>query len=164
MLSDLITKHNIINMKSFICLTLILLIASVVTGASTVSSSSVTSINSDVKKDVESELKSPLSTQVNTDYNRFRKSASYGAAAAGGGGGGYGAASIPAPPCPKNYLFSCQPNLAPVPCSAPAAAYGGGGAYSAPVPTYVAPLGNNYGLPQGYSGFVPQNFNQFYQY
>ncbi|KAH8356924.1 vitelline membrane protein Vm34Ca [Drosophila serrata] len=38
--------------------------------------------------------------------------------------------SIPAPPCPKNYLFSCQPNLAPVPCSAPAPSYGSAGAYS----------------------------------
>ncbi|KAM7351927.1 vitelline membrane 26Aa isoform 2-T2 [Cochliomyia hominivorax] len=129
----------------------------VVSSASTAASTSSSSSSSDNKQDVESELKSVLSQsspQFNADYQRFRKSA------------GYGASSIPAPPCPKNYLFSCQPNLAPVPCSAPAAAFGSAGAYSAPVPTYLAPLGggNNYGLPQGYSGFVPQTFNQFYQY
>ncbi|KAH8404819.1 hypothetical protein KR222_004537 [Zaprionus bogoriensis] len=45
--------------------------------------------------------------------------------------------SIPAPPCPKNYLFSCQPNLAPVPCSAPAANYGSSGAYSQYAPVYA---------------------------
>ncbi|EDW76099.1 uncharacterized protein Dwil_GK15281 [Drosophila willistoni] len=46
--------------------------------------------------------------------------------------------SIPAPPCPKNYLFSCQPNLAPVPCSAPApASYGSAGAYSQYAPVYA---------------------------
>ena len=78
--------------------------------------------------------------KVNADFARFRKSAY---------GGGYGAATIPAPACPKNYLFSCQPNLAAVPCAAPAASYGSQGAYSAPVPTYyAAPQG--YGYPQGY--------------
>ncbi|KAH8292845.1 hypothetical protein KR054_012377 [Drosophila jambulina] len=46
-------------------------------------------------------------------------------------------ASIPAPPCPKNYLFSCQPNLAPVPCSAPAPSYGSAGAYSQYAPVYA---------------------------
>lgn len=48
-----------------------------------------------------------------------------------------GQVSIPAPPCPKNYLFSCQPNLAPVPCSAPAASYGPSGAYSQYAPVYA---------------------------
>ncbi|EDW76348.1 uncharacterized protein Dwil_GK14709 [Drosophila willistoni] len=48
-------------------------------------------------------------------------------------------ASVPAPPCPKNYLFSCQPSLQPVPCSAPAPSYGSAGAYSQYVPQY-APL------------------------
>ncbi|KAI8043727.1 vitelline membrane protein Vm34Ca [Drosophila gunungcola] len=53
----------------------------------------------------------------------------------------YAPASIPAPPCPKNYLFSCQPNLAPVPCSAPAPSYGSAGAYSQYAPVYAqAPL------------------------
>ncbi|EDW03183.1 vitelline membrane protein Vm34Ca [Drosophila grimshawi] len=46
--------------------------------------------------------------------------------------------SIPAPPCPKNYLFSCQPNLAPVPCSPPAPSYGSAGAYSQYAPVYAA--------------------------
>ncbi|XP_017859871.1 PREDICTED: vitelline membrane protein Vm26Ab [Drosophila arizonae] len=49
-------------------------------------------------------------------------------------------ASIPAPPCPKNYLFSCQPSLQPVPCSAPAPAYGNAGAYSQYVPQYAVPF------------------------
>ncbi|KAH8352124.1 hypothetical protein KR084_002131 [Drosophila pseudotakahashii] len=49
----------------------------------------------------------------------------------------YAPASIPAPPCPKNYLFSCQPNLAPVPCSAPAPSYGSAGAYSQYAPVYA---------------------------
>ncbi|XP_055903217.1 vitelline membrane protein Vm26Aa-like [Eupeodes corollae] len=55
---------------------------------------------------------------------------SYGAAAPS-----YGGASYSAPPCPKNYLFSCQPNLAPVPC----AAGGYAGAYSEQVPQYLLP-------------------------
>ncbi|XP_055848540.1 vitelline membrane protein Vm26Ab-like [Episyrphus balteatus] len=60
-------------------------------------------------------------------------SSSYGAPAAPSYGGG---ASYSAPPCPKNYLFSCQPSLAPVPCAA-----GGGyaGAYSEQVPQYAYP-------------------------
>jgi len=49
---------------------------------------------------------------------------------------------VPSPPCPKNYLFSCQPNLVPVPCStppaaAPAASYGSSGAYSEHVSNYA---------------------------
>ncbi|KAI8115132.1 Vitelline membrane protein Vm26Aa [Lucilia cuprina] len=149
-------------MKSFVCFIYIIVAISLATastvGSSSSSSSSLSS-SSDTKQDVESDLKPQLTSQLSNDYNRFRKSAGYG-----GSAGGYGAASIPAPPCPKNYLFSCQPNLAPVPCAAPAPAYGSAGGYSAPVPTYIAPLGNNYGLPQGYNGFVPQTFNQFYQY
>ncbi|XP_017032704.1 vitelline membrane protein Vm32E [Drosophila kikkawai] len=45
----------------------------------------------------------------------------------------------PAPPCPKNYLFSCQPNLVPVPCAKEAApaAYGSAGAYSEQMPLYT---------------------------
>ncbi|EDW54433.1 vitelline membrane protein Vm26Ab [Drosophila sechellia] len=49
-------------------------------------------------------------------------------------------ASIPSPPCPKNYLFSCQPSLQPVPCSAPAQSYGSAGAYSQYVPQYAVPF------------------------
>ncbi|KAH8298125.1 hypothetical protein KR018_007104 [Drosophila ironensis] len=48
-------------------------------------------------------------------------------------------ASIPSPPCPKNYLFSCQPSLQPVPCSAAAPSYGSAGAYSQYVPQYAVP-------------------------
>ncbi|BFF93477.1 vitelline membrane protein Vm26Ab [Drosophila madeirensis] len=48
-------------------------------------------------------------------------------------------AGIPSPPCPKNYLFSCQPSLQPVPCSAPAPSYGSSGAYSQYVPQYAVP-------------------------
>uniref|UniRef100_A0A1I8P4Q4 VM domain-containing protein n=1 Tax=Stomoxys calcitrans TaxID=35570 RepID=A0A1I8P4Q4_STOCA len=46
--------------------------------------------------------------------------------------------TIPAPPCPKNYLFSCQPTLTPAPCSA-AAAYGNAAAYSQNYPVYAIP-------------------------
>ncbi|KAM8716365.1 hypothetical protein ACLKA7_003271 [Drosophila subpalustris] len=51
---------------------------------------------------------------------------------------------VSSPACPQNYLFSCQPNLVPVPCSAPPAAapavsYGSSGAYSEPNPTYYSP-------------------------
>ncbi|XP_065358121.1 vitelline membrane protein Vm26Aa-like [Calliphora vicina] len=81
--------------------------------------------------------------------------AGYGGASAGGSGG-YGAASIPAPPCPKNYLFSCQPNLAPAPCAPPAASYGSAGAYSENVPTIL-------NAPYGYQG-LPQQLNQFPNY
>ncbi|KAH8263004.1 hypothetical protein KR044_003045 [Drosophila immigrans] len=49
-------------------------------------------------------------------------------------------ASVPSPPCPKNYLFSCQPSLQPVPCSAPAPSYGSSGAYSQYVPQYAVPI------------------------
>ncbi|XP_075152196.1 uncharacterized protein LOC142226196 [Haematobia irritans] len=78
---------------------------------------------------------------------------SYGSgAAAAGGASSYGApaapaapvysapVSVPAPPCPKNYLFSCQPSLTPAPC-AQMAAYGGGntGAYSHQHPVYAPP-------------------------
>ncbi|XP_016963750.1 vitelline membrane protein Vm32E [Drosophila biarmipes] len=52
---------------------------------------------------------------------------------------GYSAPGYPAPACPTNYLFSCQPNLAPVPCAqeAPAPAYGSAGAYTEQIPFYV---------------------------
>ncbi|XP_016981047.1 vitelline membrane protein Vm32E [Drosophila rhopaloa] len=43
----------------------------------------------------------------------------------------------PAPACPTNYLFSCQPNLAPIPCAQEPAAYGSSGAYTEHVPLYV---------------------------
>ncbi|XP_064553644.1 vitelline membrane protein Vm26Ab [Drosophila montana] len=49
-------------------------------------------------------------------------------------------AAVPSPPCPKNYLFSCQPSLQPVPCSAPAPTYGSAGAYSQYVPQYTVPF------------------------
>ncbi|KAH8412621.1 hypothetical protein KR009_003678 [Drosophila setifemur] len=62
---------------------------------------------------------------------------SYGAAPAAPSYAAPAPVSIPAPPCPKNYLFSCQPNLAPVPCSAPAPSYGSAGAYSQYAPVYA---------------------------
>ncbi|XP_037709659.1 vitelline membrane protein Vm26Ab-like [Drosophila subpulchrella] len=48
--------------------------------------------------------------------------------------------SIPSPPCPKNYLFSCQPSLQPVSCNAPSPSYGSAGAYSQYVPHYAVPF------------------------
>ncbi|XP_017059264.1 vitelline membrane protein Vm32E [Drosophila ficusphila] len=52
---------------------------------------------------------------------------------------GYSSPGIAAPPCPTNYLFSCQPQLAPAPCSQPqeAPAYGSSGAYTEPIPLYA---------------------------
>ncbi|ALC38350.1 Vm26Ab [Drosophila busckii] len=52
----------------------------------------------------------------------------------------YQAPSVPAPPCPKNYLFSCQPSLQPVPCAAASANYGSAGAYSHYAPQYAVPM------------------------
>ncbi|KAH8324296.1 hypothetical protein KR074_004237 [Drosophila pseudoananassae] len=49
----------------------------------------------------------------------------------------YSSGGIAAPPCPKNYLFSCQPNLVPVPCAQEAASYGSAGAYTEHIPFYV---------------------------
>lgn len=62
--------------------------------------------------------------------------------------GGYGGSSIPSPPCPKNYLFSCQPSLAPAPCALPAA--GSVGAYSENIPTILNAPQHYHGLPQQY--------------
>ncbi|KAH8242033.1 hypothetical protein KR038_008328 [Drosophila bunnanda] len=64
---------------------------------------------------------------------------------------GYSAApsGYPAPPCPQNYLFSCQPNLVPVPCAKEAAGYGSAGAYSEQMPLYT--------------GYPNQQQNQQYQ-
>uniref|UniRef100_A0A1A9UXD6 VM domain-containing protein n=1 Tax=Glossina austeni TaxID=7395 RepID=A0A1A9UXD6_GLOAU len=50
-----------------------------------------------------------------------------------------GAPVIQAPPCPKNYMFTCQPHMAPVPCSQSASVnYGPVGAYSESIPTIIA--------------------------
>lgn len=81
---------------------------------------------------------------------------------------------VPAPPCPKNYMFSCQPNLVPVPCSAapsrswPMTPHGFAhfpshlqGAYSSYEPTYVAPYGYNNAASQAYNGFAPQSLNHY---
>lgn len=50
-----------------------------------------------------------------TDKKDGMVASSYGGGAPSYGGGA--SASYSAPPCPKNYLFSCQPNLTPVPCA-----------------------------------------------
>lgn len=58
--------------------------------------------------------------------------------------------SIPAPPCPRNYLFSCQPSLTPAPCSSPAPSP----SYTVPAP---APASSSYATPQdAYSHIIPQ--------
>ncbi|EDW28246.1 GL19099 [Drosophila persimilis] len=140
-------------MNSFVCFALIALAATsaLATPTNVGSSANAGSTVSLASQDGEVE---GITNQGYGDLTRLRKSA-YGGSS---GGGSYGGSSIPAPPCPKNYLFSCQPNLAPVPCSAPAPSYGSAGAYSSPVATYVAP---NYGVPQHqqqlYSAaYVPQ--------
>ncbi|XP_017492296.1 PREDICTED: vitelline membrane protein Vm26Aa-like [Rhagoletis zephyria] len=124
-------------MKSFVCIALVAAILSVALASPAGNAAATSSVQ---------EAQAEQNQQAAYDLTRFRKSA-YGAAP-----------SIPAPPCPKNYLFSCQPNLAPVACASPAAAsYGSAGAYSAPIPAYVAPL------PAGYAG-MGFNPNQYYQY
>ncbi|XP_061394249.1 vitelline membrane protein Vm26Ab-like [Musca vetustissima] len=55
--------------------------------------------------------------------------------------------TIPAPPCPKNYIFSCQPQLRPAPCAQAAtrAGFGGAGSYSNNYFNYaLPPYGFNY--------------------
>ncbi|TDG47228.1 hypothetical protein AWZ03_006359 [Drosophila navojoa] len=113
-------------MKFFVCFALIAIVGSAL--ASPTGSSSASVNNQESESD----------NQGYGDLTRLRKSAY-------GGGSSGGAASVPAPPCPRNYLFSCQPNLAPVPCSAPSQGYGSAGAYSSPVASYLDP---NYAVPQ----------------
>ncbi|KAL7740643.1 hypothetical protein ACLKA6_000019 [Drosophila palustris] len=126
-------------MKFFVCFALFAVVASAVANPTSGSSVSVANQESEAEG------------QSYGDLTRLRKSAY------GGSSGGYGASSVPAPPCPKNYLFSCQPNLAPVPCSAPAPSYGSAGAYSSPVAAYAAP---NYGVPQQLynAAYMPQAY------
>ncbi|KAH8404788.1 hypothetical protein KR222_003459 [Zaprionus bogoriensis] len=136
-------------MKFFVCFALFAIVASAVATPTSGSSASIANQDADVEG---------VAGQGYGDLTRLRKSA-YGASS-----GGYGASSVPAPPCPKNYLFSCQPNLAPVPCSAPAAGYGSAGAYSSPIASFAAP---NYGVPQHQqqiygAAYVPQAYG--YQY
>ncbi|XP_034472464.1 vitelline membrane protein Vm26Aa-like [Drosophila innubila] len=130
-------------MKFFVCFALIAVVASAVANPTSGTSVSVANQESEAEA---------AAGQGYGDLTRLRKSAY------GGSSGGYGASSVPAPPCPKNYLFSCQPNLAPVPCSAPAPSYGSAGAYSSPVAAYAAP---NYGVPQQqqlYGAYMPQAY------
>lgn len=58
--------------------------------------------------------------------------------------------SIPTPPCPRNYLFSCQPSLTPAPCSSQDTSL----SYTVPAPP---PTSESYGTSQGsYSHIIPQ--------
>ncbi|KAH8415187.1 hypothetical protein KR215_007775 [Drosophila sulfurigaster] len=135
-------------MKFFVCFAVLAFAAAAVANPTSGTSVSVANQESEAEG---------VTGQGYGDLTRLRKSA-YGASS-----GGYGASSVPAPPCPKNYLFSCQPNLAPVPCSAPAPSYGSAGAYSSPVASYAVP---NYGVPQqqyyGGAAYAPQTYG--YQY
>ncbi|KAM8717429.1 hypothetical protein ACLKA7_004169 [Drosophila subpalustris] len=130
---------NSFKMKFFVCFALFAVVACAVANPTSGSSVSVANQESEAEG------------QGYGDLTRLRKSAY------GGSSGGYGGSSVPAPPCPKNYLFSCQPNLAPVPCSAPAPSYGSAGAYSSPVAAYAAP---NYGVPQQLynAAYMPQAY------
>ncbi|KAM8717430.1 hypothetical protein ACLKA7_004170 [Drosophila subpalustris] len=132
---------NIFKMKFFVCFALFAVVASAVANPTSGTSTAITSSNVAQEADAEGY----------GDLTRLRKSAY------GGSSGSYGGSSVPAPPCPKNYLFSCQPNLAPVPCSAPAPSYGSAGAYSSPVAAYAAP---NYGVPQQLynAAYMPQAY------
>ncbi|XP_053957758.1 vitelline membrane protein Vm26Aa-like [Anastrepha ludens] len=109
-------------MKSFVCITLFAVIFSVALAAPAAKSASDSAAQ---------EVESAQNLQAVYDLSRVRKSAY---------GGGAVRATFPAPACPKNYLFSCQPSLAPVACASPGGSIGPVAAYSAPIPTYVAPL------------------------
>ena len=83
--------------------------------------------------------------------------ASYGHASSyGGASASYGGSySIPSPPCPKNYMFSCQPSLTPVPCAA-SAGYGSAAYAAAPAAYAAAPAAPaSYGSAGAYSHYVP---------
>uniref|UniRef100_A0A1A9WHM5 VM domain-containing protein n=1 Tax=Glossina brevipalpis TaxID=37001 RepID=A0A1A9WHM5_9MUSC len=63
---------------------------------------------------------------------------------------------IQAPPCPKNYMFTCQPHMAPVPCSQSAPVnYGSVGAYSESVPTIIAVPYAAASYPNVYQNYPP---------
>ena len=121
-----------------------------------------------VNQHLETENKSLQVDSQGGDYTRVRKSANYGNPTPSSGASG-----IPAPPCPKNYLFSCQPSLAPVACSGASGAnpqpvsppgYYPIGAHSTYVPTYMAPYVNNYAVRESYNGFAPQPIQHYHQY
>ncbi|TMW51179.1 hypothetical protein DOY81_003746 [Sarcophaga bullata] len=79
-------------------------------------------------------------TQVGSPYNGGNNAGygNYGGGSPGTPPGPPVPEPIPAPPCPKNYLFSCQPSLQPAPCSqAVPANFGGAGAYSQNYPVYA---------------------------
>ncbi|KAL5277449.1 hypothetical protein ACFFRR_002596 [Megaselia abdita] len=83
-------------------------------------------------------------TAVSMEENLRAKKSTYGAAAPS-----YGGSSYSAPPCPKNYLFSCQPAVKPVGCSQSyGASYGSAGAYTENRPQYILPQYNQ--LPYAY--------------
>lgn len=77
--------------------------------------------------------------QVGSQYNGGGNKGGYSNYGPGPGNppGSPGPEPIPAPPCPKNYLFSCQPSLQPAPCSPGPANFGGAGAYSQNYPVYA---------------------------
>nr|XP_014099354.2 vitelline membrane protein Vm26Aa [Bactrocera oleae] len=112
-------------MKFFVCIAIFAAIFSVALAGPTGNSGAAAAAEQEAKADQNAQA---VNLQSAYDLTRFRKSA-YGG----------GAVNIPAPPCAKNYLFSCQPNLAPVACAgpAPAPAYASAGAYTAPIPAYV---------------------------
>lgn len=63
----------------------------------------------------------------------------------------YGGSSYSAPPCPKNYLFSCQPAVQPVGCSPSygGSSYGSSGAYTENWPQYALPQ-QRFNLPYAF--------------
>lgn len=63
----------------------------------------------------------------------------------------YGGSSYSAPPCPKNYLFSCQPAVQPVGCapSYGGSSYGSSGAYTENWPQYALPQ-QRFNLPYAF--------------
>uniref|UniRef100_A0A1A9ZB05 VM domain-containing protein n=1 Tax=Glossina pallidipes TaxID=7398 RepID=A0A1A9ZB05_GLOPL len=81
------------------------------------------------------------SVEENDNLDNYRNRRAFKSAAAAAAATGY---QISAPPCAKNYMFSCQPNLAPVSCAnnngigVNSPVVGGyQAAYNAPVPVYA---------------------------
>ncbi|XP_023306318.2 vitelline membrane protein Vm32E-like [Lucilia cuprina] len=80
------------------------------------------------------------------------------AVSAGAYSGGGGGASIPSPPCPKNYLFGCQPVVTTAPCGAnKKPSCGGSAAYSHHIPRYLEAPWNVLYAYQTHYPLIPQH-------
>ncbi|XP_055914858.1 vitelline membrane protein Vm26Aa-like [Eupeodes corollae] len=139
-------------MQSFICFISIAAALIAVTSSASVAGY----LNEPVPENILESLVAASQLKAPEELVRWKKSA-------------YGGAQLQAPPCPKNYLFSCQSSVAPVPCAAPPApapakpSYAG--AYSMQVPRYTYPQeAYNQGIPQELLMPSIYGYNQQYLY